>query len=382
MNARRILKAIAKAVECRKKRNDTVKKSNIVDAKYKSLAAEEIARRRARKAMRKARKAKHGETTAVKRRNAKATAVKRRIGKVSRHIPVNCCGRRNQDCVCFQRNRGLEIANSFQKKVFQPIPAKIQESDIQTWRDTGDMIAYERQITWTSGTRYSWLFPIAFMWRHFSNEQFWKCLQQIGAVRRNSVPNFDLVETAMREFEKNNVSYHGGVFYSGSVLTHYRFCSAAKPATKWQKCCKKQDFIAREILALKIMWQVARTFKTQYVTLQRQPTRQCWKACTQDFLSALRAHTKGIFGDYSLKIALDGILLSQPSLEKVVSWWPMGCPAYREMLPALYPETRKTQDDLFLAGCYFHRLLKVTFPKSFLRDSLAQTCWTERKVTR
>ena len=35
------------------------------------------------------------------------------------------------------------------------------------------MLGYTRQIGWEDSMRYSWLFPIAFIWRHFSNEEVW-----------------------------------------------------------------------------------------------------------------------------------------------------------------------------------------------------------------
>ena len=35
---------------------------------------------------------------------------------------------------------------------------------------------------------------------------------------------------------------------------------------------------------------------------------------------------------------------------------------------------------LVLAACHFHAASKKSFPKSFLRDSLAQTCWMKRGV--
>ena len=129
------------------------------------------------------------------------------------------------------------------------------------------------------------------------------------------------------------------------------------------------------------MWHVAGTFKQSYDSLQRQPSRQCWKACTQDFLAQLHEHTAGCFSDYSLKVALDGVLLSKPCLEQVVSWWPMKCVAYKSVLPELYPVCTRSQDDLFLAGCHFHQSLKARFPKFYLRDSLAQTCWWKRGAT-
>ena len=110
------------------------------------------------------------------------------------------------------------------------------------------------------------------------------------------------------------------------------------------------DFIAREVLALRIVWHVAETFLSEYDALQSKPTRQCWKACTEAFLKAIRNHTKGIFGDYSMKITLDGVLLSQPRLELAVSWWPMHCPAYKIALPALYANCTTSRQDLFWAA--------------------------------
>ena len=129
------------------------------------------------------------------------------------------------------------------------------------------------------------------------------------------------------------------------------------------------------------MWYVAGTLKQSFDTLQKQPSRQCWKACTEEFGKVLQQHTKGCFATYPLKLALGAVLLSQPRLEKVVSWWPMQCPAYEDTLSKLYSECSRTQDDLFLAGCHFHQCLKPSFPKFVLRDSLAQTCWIKRQVT-
>ena len=227
--------------------------------------------------------------------------------------------------------------------------------------------------------RYSWLFPIAFIWRHFSNEEFWSALQKKKAVLQNQRPNFACMENTMRAVAAQGVSDHGGLFYNGSSLTQYRFPSAAKPAD-WTDCPKSMDFIAREVLALRTVWHVAETFQSEYDALQSKPTRQCWKACTEASLKAIRCHTKGIFGDYAMKITLDGVLLSQPRLELVVSWWPMHCPAYKIALPALYVNCTTSRQDLFLPPVIFMLQVKKYFPRFFLRDSLAQTCWMKRGV--
>ena len=410
---------IARAIDQRKLRNQTVKAAKNPAAKFEARAKGDEKRRRDRDHMRKLRAARRsqkkskcakprqrkpgtGWSGAAKptqrhirvkssKRCAKKASAKPRQRKArksgrsaakptNRHIPVNCCGRRKQDCACFTTGRGREIARSLKRKTFDALPERVQKSRIQTWRDTGDMPGYMRQIGWSASVRYSWLFPTAFMWRHFSNEEFWTALQKVGAVKRNQQPNFCLIEKVMRAFAGAGVSCHGGLFYSGSVLTEYRFGNAAKPA-QWQKCRADEDFIAREIMSLKVMGHVAGKLKKSFDNLQKEPSRQCWKACTEEFGKVLQQHTKGCFSGYSIKITLDGVLLSQPCLESVVSWWPMQCTAYKRKLPELYSECRGTQDDLFLAGCHLHQCLKASCPKFFLKDSLAQTCWLKRKVT-
>ena len=332
---------------------------------------------RALRKKRRAVAAKHGSSAAQPAKSSRGSSAAK---PASRHVPANCCGRRKRKCICFDKGRGLEIARSLRRRELDHMMRAIAQSRIQTWRDTRDMPGYMRQIGWKDSMRYSWLFPIAFIWRHFSNEEFWTALQKKKAVLQNQQPNFACMENTMRAFAAKGVSYHGGLFYSGSSLTQYRFPSAAKPAD-WTDCPKSMDFIAREVLALRIVWHVAETFLSEYDALQSKPDRERWKACTEAFLEAIRNHTKGIFGDYSMKITLDGVLLSQPRLEKAVSWWPMHCPAYKIALPALYANCTTSHQDLFLAACYFHAATKRCFPRFLLKDSLAQMCWMKRGVT-
>ena len=328
---------ISAAIEARKqkiaKRKAYSRSSGNAHARFQSFEAADLERKRARLGMRKLRsKRSHASAQPARKQCSAAKPATKR----QRHIPRNCCGRRPENCKCFKHGRGLEIAKSNKRRKITSIAERVTKSPIQTWRDTGDMPGYMRQIGWNTSMRYSWLFPIAFMWRHFSNEEFWGGLMKIGAVLQNQPPDFGLIEKTMRCFQAEKVSYHGGVFYSGRALTRYRYGSAAKPA-KWQECTDIQDFISKEILALEVMWHVAASLKHSFDSLQSQPSRQLWKACTQGFLSKLHEHTSGCFSDYSLKITLDGILLSQPCLEKVLSWWPMKCSAYKSSLPKLYP---------------------------------------------
>ena len=380
----RLLRAATdEAIALRKQRNAAISATKNPSAKFESGTSADEKRRRCRDLMRGLRKKRcrcRAEPRKVRATSAKTLRGSSAGKPATRNVPANCCGKRKHKCTCFDGGRGLEIARSLRRRKLDHIMPAIAQSRIQTWRDTRDMPGYMRQIGWEDSMRYSWLFPIAFIWRHFSNEEFWTALQKQKAVLQNQRPNFACMENTMRAFAAKGVSYHGGLFYSGSSLTQYRFPSAAKPAD-WTDCPKSMDFIAREVLALRIVWHVAETFRSEYDALQSKPTRQCWKACTEAFLKAIRNHTKGIFGDYSMKITLDGVLLPQPRLEHAVSWWPMHCPAYKIALPELYANCTTSRQDLFLAACHFHAATKKSFPRFLLRDSLAQTCWIKRGVT-
>ena len=98
-----------------------------------------------------------------------------------------------------------------------------------------------------------------------------------------------------------------------------------------------------------MVYHVAQSLQSELKALQRKPARSLWKRATQTFLQRLRMCTQGMFGDYSMKIALDGILLSAPHLERVLSWWPMRCNADQEKLPLMYPAVaNNSQEDLML----------------------------------
>ena len=346
--------------------------------KFKSLDTRSMARRRDRdKKKRKRRKSK-----ASKARRSAVQPVRKKLKKQkakpgSRHVPCHCCGRRKQNCKYFQTGSGKKIEQKFNANLFDTIPPRVAASDIQTWRDTGDMSRYSEQVPSKSGMEYWILFPLALCWRIFSNEMFWDALQKVGAASLTGTPVWVKFRPVMEMFRAEGESFYRGLFYCGNKLRQFRY----DPNAPWQSCtaCHMDD-IDRLIEAMKIAWYVARLMKQDFHELQINPTRTSWRTCTEGYLKALRARTRGMYADYALKKTLDAILISQPNLEQVVSWWPMRCPAYTAYLPKLYPGIKCTQDDLYAAACHYHRQLKKTFPKYRLGDSLAQLCWLERGV--
>ena len=372
-----VLAAIARQKDAKKKR--TCKQD-----KFENLTSAGKKRRRCRDTIRLLREkkqttAKKAKKTAMKATKTAMKSLKRKGSNSessSRHVPAHCCGRRVQDCSCFRSGRGLEIVHGFQKAKFAKLPSMVRKSDVQTWRDTADMPLYHEQID--HAMPYPLLFPYAFTWRHFSNSFFWEGLQATGAVAADRPPDWKRFQWVMEKHVEEKESYFGGLFYSGNVLTHYRYSCTGE----WQDCEELRiDRIGRQILALKVVWHCARVMKSSFEQLQRCPTRDLWQVCTRDFLGAVSARTSGMFDHYSVKKMIDAVLISQPCLEKVLSWFPMSCPAYKNELPKLYLGIRG-EEDLWLAANHYHRLLKGCFPRFTLKESLAQLCWIERQVTR
>jgi hypothetical protein len=184
----------------------------------------------------------------------------------------------------------------------------------------------------------------------------------------------------MTIFQDQGKSWFGGVFYSGNVLTKFRYCefSAEQPdKIPWTICAQKgMTSIDKEIQSFKLVYYVARSLQTTFRKLQRKADRSLWKFATETFMQRISVCTRGMFADYSMKIALDGILLSAPQLERVACWWPMLCTAYKKNLPKMYPKaTQTSQNDLMHAGVHFHRQLQKHFSMMKLKCALAQTCW-------
>ena len=379
--------------------------------KYKNLSLAAVRRRQQRALMRQRRRAalqtkkkrkrkhtKHGKrpvrnpaaqritnpaaqriTKKRKRKASPQTLTKKRkmADMKDRNIKCYLCGRYKNRCQCFTLGRGKEIAQSFQRKIFDKIPPKVQNSVIQTTLDTKDMTAYMRQVK--HNMKFEYLWPTAYIWRHFSNEFFWQALMDARAVPANDEPNWSKVRKIMTIFEDQRKSWFGGVFYSGNVLLKFRYYdfTAEQLVQSWTVCADKgMTSIDKEIQSLKMVYYVARSLETTLQRLQRQPDRSLWTRATETFMQRINLCTKGMFSHYSMKIALDGILLSAPQLEHVVCWWPMLCTAYKENLPKIYPEAAQTsQKDLMYAGVHFHRQLQVSFPRMKLKCALAQTCW-------
>ena len=129
-------------------------------------------------------------------------------------MPVPCCGRRKQDCRCYDSGAGLRLKESFKRSVFDTLVRAVRGSRIQTWRDTADMPQYAEQVKCKKLTD---LFPMAFMWRHFSNPHLWKAFMKNKAVKQHGPPSWTLVRSTLEIFARNKQPIHGGLFYSGNV---------------------------------------------------------------------------------------------------------------------------------------------------------------------
>ena len=148
-------------------------------AKFQSLGLKARNRRESRARMRKMRLRNKPAGKVIKKPACSASSVSR----PGRNMKVPCCGRRADNCRCFASGRGLAIATSFDTSLFATIPGRVSHSPIQYWSDTGDMTKWAEQIAaiGRGGVQYRWLFPVAMMWRQWSNGEFWDALVAQGS---------------------------------------------------------------------------------------------------------------------------------------------------------------------------------------------------------
>ena len=90
------------------------------------------------------------------------------------------------------------------------------------------------------------------------------------------------------------------------------------------------------------------------------------------------APIRGVFGDYSIKVMLDMLVMLGSVPRDSISRWPTACPGYRRSLASLFPGL---PEELHLLALYWvHRQLGRTWRFEF-PESCAQLCWDHRRVT-
>ena len=204
----------------------------------------------------------------------------------------------------------------------------------------------------------------------FQQPTFWEVLVASGAVPPAREPNWELLEAALRAYERENLASHGGKFYT-TMLTHYKRDVGAK----WTDVTKR-DSCHREVCAYKAMW--AALPRKELALYRAAPTRDTFEAALKEFQTRLYGKeklTKGKFNDYAVKCMLDALIVNGTVPPRVISTWPMNCPAYKKQLRILSPGLQPCQ--YFIAGCHWHYMIYKRH-KFHIADSLAQLCWIER----
>ena len=333
------------------------------------------------KAMHRRSQREYRKTMSSKEKKKQATAAKSQQKKKGSSscgsqydVPRPCCGRRGQKCKCFESGRGAEIAKSMSKKELRKLRKGFENSPIQTAQDTDDMTKYEEQIP--EGISYRFLWFYTFMWRFFSNDAFWDALVQVKAVSYDRVPKWNKVREVMETFNAKKTSFFGGLFYSGNVLLYYRY----DVCKDWSDCkALGIDTMGGYIEGLKVVYYCVQLIGVYLDELEINPSRAGFRVCTQGLYTELGYRTSGLFGHYSIKIMLDGLVIRCPGLQAVCSWFPMLCTAYVSGLPKLYPILKNNDEaDMFLAACHLLRTLRSTGKRITLSEALAQLCWVKR----
>ena len=67
---------------------------------------------------------------------------------------------------------------------------------------------------------------------------------------RGQCPNWEQVESVYRRYVEKGAPVHGGLFFSGSVLTQYRW----EDEDEWVEITDAMDTPSKNVLAYKIIW--------------------------------------------------------------------------------------------------------------------------------
>ena len=326
-------------------------------------------RRADRQRMRKARRNKKAR---ARNSRAKPPAAEGRHGFRAGALP--CCGRRPARCTCWcakAPKKNKAVVALCDRDLVQKAVRRINNANILTFRDTADMPHFLSQCPGNPAQPMHYRWGIAMLWRCFSNFRFWKVVIASGAIQPAREPNWQLFEAALRAYERENLASHGGMFYT-TMLTHYRL-DVHSPFI----AVTKMDSCHREVCAYRAMW--AALPRQELALFRAAPTRDTFKSAVTKFQTQLYGTeklTKGKFNDYAVKCMLDALIINGTVSPRVLSTWPMKCPAYRKQLRILYPGLKPSE--YFIAGCHWHYMIYKRH-RFHIADSLAQLCWIERR---
>jgi len=288
----------------------------------------------------------------------------------SRHRLYPCCGKRKQSCTCVWNDLEARIRPGPWKQFEQ----SVAKCDLLTGRDTSDTGYF---LNLYSGAASDVPLPafwfMCVVYRRYSDPEMWEQLQGAISEADGQSPAWGEVQRALQKRIDEGKPIFGGKLYPSS-LKMYRL----SPTGPWMKCTNMTT-PDRELISLKLMYKATpRKLLQAYDTA---PSRDSWAQWYDAFMESMAGTTVGLFGPYSMKCALDVMVLCGRAREADLSRWPAECTGYSHILFGIFgkdlPQVdRKRAMDLIFRRMCQHHGGKLKYP-----EVLMHLCWNHRRAT-
>ena len=309
----------------------------------------------------------HRSGSTHKRILKEPAAASDRLG--SRHRLFPCCGKRRNQCKC----DWSDIARRVRKGPWGKFQTTVAQSTLLTGRDTQDTGYFVQRYGVDAACPIKCCFGDLWfrclVFKHFNRVSTWERIVHCIPISGRQT-QWAGVRKALEQLYAAGEPVFGGTFYH-STLKAYR----SSPTAAWTTTAKLPE-PHRELLSLqKLHEAIPRDLMAAY---DRSPSRKAWAAWYDEFMSRIGQSTQGLFGDYSMKCALDILLLSGQGREQDLSRWPVQCGGYSEALASLFKDLPMCDRRSALDWIYREMAIahggKLRFPEVCMH-----LCWNSRR---
>ena len=319
-------------------------------------------RRRQRQLMRNRRKRAAAAGSEVVKKQRKPAAVDNRPG--SRHRLFPCCGKRKALCRCDY----TELHDTVDQDALDDFMNYLGNANLLTIKDTVDTGFFLSTVDITQ-LSMSMAFRYCLVFRRFNNHCTWCALMPYIT---SAQVNFHGIRKALQRIIDADEKIFGGLFYP-ATLRKYKML----PERRW-RACKGMGAADRETLSLRLL--LSAIPSRECSSYDKNPSRENWRMFVERYQANVQSTTAGLFSEYSMKCALDCLVLGSPSRfpDVMISVWPSDCKGYVSALRKLW-RVSVLRDQRFLALCYIFMLVsrhhggRLRFPEVCMH-----LCWMKR----
>ena len=314
-----------------------------------------------------------------------------------RHRILPCCGTRPAHCLCDGGQFGSVKAH-LNLEAYQSLTTQLDNSQLLSVKDTSDTSFF---LDLHGSLPIHSILILALWFRHFGNMTLWAKFIQRGClgVDRGREPDWALVEEVLTESWKARAVPGGDPVYSSlyrsRVLSEYcqplmegtDHAFGSQPAVfkkvenlydNKKAISSTADRVKRDMVSMLSLYEAALHCAPACHGYSSHPCPATYEHLYDTIESQVGRRTKGIFGDYGLKLALDILICSGKVESAHITKWPMSCPGYEDTMKLVFPGLPK--DKWFAAFLFLYReiggIRKLKFP-----EVIMHLCWYKRRAS-